>query len=104
MEKRYRVLNITDGAMGLNQKIIVITLSEVEYPVEVLREIGYYSFYPTEGQFFIVDYYSDLAKRIIELAKQEQVVTIDHSQFILKNEYQKGKLEKVFYHSSTKKT
>ena len=103
MEKEYRVLNIKEGSMELtNQKILVIILSKVEYLGDLVKEMGYHIFNPTEGEFFIVDIDCYLARYIISQAKKESIVVIDHDHFYSEYEYKNDKLQEVHYHSSVK--
>lgn len=102
--KDYRVLNIYDTEMEItNQHIAVIELAEVEYLNfgSSGLDTQKYTFSNT-GKIIVIEFDSLLAKRIIYLAKREEIVKLSLSNFKFREEFKNGELQEIGYHNSVK--
>jgi len=99
--KEFRVLNIMDTTMeGTNQRVAVVELAELEYQNFTLSSGTTPYTFGTEGKRFVVDFNSYIARQIIEKAKQEEIVSLDLSEFRFRNELKDGRQEKIGYHKN----
>ena len=81
--KKYRVLSSIDTRMQYtNQRVMVFELEEVELEDSNLPSGLQVYEYSCEAEQFVVNFSSNLANEIIQLAQQEKIVILDTSEFI----------------------
>ena len=102
MEK-FKVLSIEDTTMEItDQHVAVVELSKIKFLGFILPDgTEPFSFLP-EGTRFVYDYNSKIAQHIIQAANNDEVVTIDLTEFQKRNEMKNGKFEEIFYHRNVK--
>ncbi len=100
--KDFRVLNIVDSEMEItNQHIAIIELVEVEFIDFGLSNSDYKPYkFGTDGKRFVIDFKSDLARSIIELAQTKQIIQLDLSAFRFQEEVKNGIKETIGYHNN----
>lgn len=99
--KEFRVLNITDTTISFtNQRVIVVELVEIIYFGPTLSTGQRLYRFGAEGQFFIFDYYTNIAKSIMTSAQHEDLVELDIDDFKMVNELKRGRHVDSYYHNS----
>lgn len=101
--KKYRVLSSMDTMMQYtNQRVMVFELEEVELEDFNLPSGLQVYEYSGVGEQFVVNFPSNLANEIIQLAQQEEIVILDTSEFIKREEFKNGNYVNIFYHKNVK--
>lgn len=100
--ENFKVLNIEDSHMGVtNQRIAIIELVTVDY-IDLSfsgSEKKVYT-YGVSGERFIIDFNSNLTKSIIRMAENEEIISLDLSDFTFRNESINGINERIAYHKN----
>jgi hypothetical protein len=85
-----------------NQRVMVFDLEEVELEDFNLPS-GLQAYeYSGEGEQFVVNYPSNLAYNLIQLAQQEEIVDLDTDEFIKRKEFKNGSYVNINYHNNVK--
>lgn len=101
--KKYRVLSSMDTRMQYtNQRVMVFELEKVELEDFNLPSGLQVYEYSGEGEQFVVNFPSNLANEIIQLAQQEEIVILDTSEFIKRKEFKNGSNANIYYHKNVK--
>lgn len=101
MKKDYRVLEIREGYLKTDDsKIMIFKLSEVEYSKYKSMSGQIHYDFGFDGSDFAFNSNSELINEIIRCAKNEEIVSLDLSDFNLKNETKNGIENDTYYHKS----
>jgi hypothetical protein len=100
-KKKFRVLNIEESTMSItNQEILVVELSEIKYmDIDLSSDKKPYTFSPI-GEIFVLPINSSFSKNIIQLAENEEIVLIDLSDYIKREENKNNSLQTIYYHNT----
>lgn len=100
-KKNYKVIGLMDTTIDpTNQRVLVAELTEIIY-MGITLSNGYKPFkFGTTGKRFVLDFNSNFSKQIINAEKEEDLVEVNFSDFIAKNEFRNGETETIYYHLS----
>src|SRR6478752_3063986 len=93
----YRVIGLMDTTIDpTNQRVLVAELAKVVY-MGIALSTGYRPYrFGSTGKRFVIDFNSNLSRYIINAERIEQVIEINFSDFIAKNEYRNGEAETIY--------
>jgi len=99
--KDFKVLKIIDKTMiDTGQRVAEIELSEVEYLKIVIPSNKQPYTFKTEGIKFYIDFFSELTGLIIQSARNQEIVSIDLSEFRIIRRNNNGESEEIYYHKN----
>lgn len=100
-KKSFRVIGLMDTTIDpTNQRVLVAELAEVVY-MGITFSTGYKPYkFDSVGKKIVIDFNSNFGQYIINAERIEQIIEIDFSNFIAKNEFRNGETETIYYHSS----
>lgn len=94
----FRILNIMDTTMEeTNQRVLVVELGLIKYQEnDFFSEYKIYTFSPT-GEQYVFDYSTELLNKLKKNIDKEEIITIDHRDFIERYTLKNGNYLKMFY-------
>lgn len=100
--KDFRVIRFESNYLVSNQKVAIVELAEVEYQNYTLPSGRIPYSCGVNGEMYIIDYNSLLAQEILQKARNEEIVSINTTEFRLKPQSMKGVYQNVYIHKNVK--
>jgi hypothetical protein len=97
----FKILNISENKIGAtNQRIAVFEMVEIKYSSFSFPGFKKSFTFDSSGDQYVIDLNSNLAKSLINKAQNEEIVSIDLSEFTKKTERDSGKIVIRYFHNN----
>lgn len=99
--KEFKILNIYENRIrATNQSIAVFEMVEIEYINLPFLESNKAFIYKWMGEEYVIDLNSELAKNLINKAQNEEIISLDLSEFRKRKENVNGQVVIRHFHKS----